>query len=290
MGGEVSIVGGNVIFTPTGNYYGGASFVYTVEDNGTTNGAPDPKTSGPAVVRFTITEVNDAPTANNDTLSNVAEDSGVRTIPFATLTANDSKGPANESFQTLTVKTVSNAVGGTVSIVGGNVLFTPTANYFGPASFQYTVEDNGTTNGVADPKTSGAATVSFNVTAVADTPSVTNATTNANTQTTSGLVISRNPADGAEVTHFKITGITGGMLFKNDGVSVINNGDFITFAEGNAGLKFTPGTVNGSFTVQASLSASDAGLGGGTAIWRTRQHAVRAGAVQHHGDSSHGRG
>jgi hypothetical protein len=132
------------------------------------------------------------------------------------------------------------------------------------SSFDYTVEDNGTTNGVADPETSGPATVTFASLAVADTPSVTNATTNANTQTTSGLVISRNPADGAEVTHFKITAITGGLLFKNDGVTPINNGDFITFAEGNAGLKFTPGTVNGSFLVQASLSASDAGLGGGT--------------------------
>ena len=118
---------------------------------------------------------------------------------------------------------------------------------------------------MADPRTSGTATVSFNITAQADTPSVTNATTNANTQTTSGLVISRNPVDGAEVTHFKITGITGGALFKNNGTTPINNGDFITFAEGNAGLKFTPGTSNGSFTVQASLSPSDAGLGGGTA-------------------------
>ncbi|MGI9068613.1 MAG: Calx-beta domain-containing protein, partial [Pyrinomonadaceae bacterium] len=99
---------------------------------------------------------------------------------------------------------------------------------------------------------------------VADAPSVTNAATNANTQTTSGLVISRNPGDGAEVTHFKITGITGGALFKNNGTTAINNGNFITFAEGNAGLKFTPGTSNGSFTVQASTSASDAGLGGGT--------------------------
>ena len=268
VGGTVSIVGGNVLFTPTADFNGAASFDYTVEDNGTTNGVADPKTSAAATVSFTITEVNDAPTAINDTLSSIAEDSGPRTIPFADLTGNDSKGPANESGQTLTVKTVSNAVGGTVSIVGGNVLFTPTANFYGAASFQYTVEDNGTTNGVADPKTSAPATVSFTITPVADTPSVTNATTNANTQTTSGLVISRNPADGAEVTHFKITNITGGTLFKNNGTTVINNGDFITFAEGNAGLKFTPGTTNGSFMVQASLSASDAGLGslsGGTA-------------------------
>jgi large repetitive protein len=103
----------------------------------------------------------------------------------------------------------------------------------------------------------------FNIIAVPDTPSVTNATTNAHTQTTSGLVISRNPPDGAQVTHFRITGITGGALFKNNGTTPINNGDFITFAEGNAGLKFTPGTTNGSFNVQASTSASNAGLGGG---------------------------
>jgi uncharacterized repeat protein (TIGR01451 family) len=263
VGGTVSIAGGNVLFTPTADYNGPASFQYTDEDNGTTNGLADPLSSGMATVSFTITEVNDGPTANNDTLPNITEDSGPLTISFATLTANDSKGPANESGQTLTVKTVGNAVGGTVSIVAGNVVFTPTANFNGVSSFDYTVEDNGTTNGVADPKTSGTATVSFANSAVADTPSVTNATTNANTQTTSGLVISRNPADGAEVTHFKITGITGGLLFKNNGTTPINNGDFITFAEGNAGLKFTPGTVNGSFLVQASLSASNAGLGGG---------------------------
>ena len=117
-----------------------------VTDNGTTNGAPDPK-SDTATVSFTMTEVNDAPTAMNDPLGNVVEDSGERTIPFASLTANDSKGPANESGQTLIVKTVSNAVGGTVSILGSNVIFTPTADYFGQASFKYTVEDNGTTNG-----------------------------------------------------------------------------------------------------------------------------------------------
>ena len=143
VGGTVSILGGNVIFTPTADYNGPASFHYTVEDNGTTNGVADPKTSGTATASFTITEVNDAPTAANDPLGNVAEDSGPRTIPFATLTANDSKGPANESGQTLIVKTVSNPVGGTVSIVGGNVIFTPTADYNGQASFQYTVEDNG---------------------------------------------------------------------------------------------------------------------------------------------------
>src|SRR5207302_1648259 len=101
-----------------------------------------------------------------------------------------------------------------------------------------------------------------------DTPSVTDATTNEDTQTTSGLIISRNAADGAEVTHFQITGIANGILFKNNGTTQINNGDFITFAEGNAGLKFTPGAnlfspmTTFNFQVQASLNNTNAGLGG----------------------------
>ena len=158
VGGTVSIVGGNVVFTPTHDYNGPASFQYTVEDNGTTNGAPDPKSSGPATVSFSIWEVNDAPTAVGETIVSVTDISGPRTILASTLTANDLKGPANESGQTLIIKTVSNPVGGTVSIVNGNVVFTPTANYNGPQSFDYTVQDNGTTHGLPDPKTSGTAT------------------------------------------------------------------------------------------------------------------------------------
>src|SRR5207237_1266378 len=142
-------------------------------------------------------EVNDAPTANNDVLSSVAEDSGQRTITIASLLANDTAG-TNESGQTLTLTSVGSPVGGTVSFDATNVYFTPAADFNGAASFQYTITDNGTTNGSADPKSS-TATVSFNITPVADMPSVTNATTNEDTQTTSGLVISRNAVDGAEV-------------------------------------------------------------------------------------------
>ena len=94
-----------------------------------------------------MTEVNDPPTATDDPQTSVAEDSGDRIIPFATLTGNDSAGPANEAGQSLTVISVANAVGGTVSIVGTDVIFAPTPNFNGPASFDYTVRDNGTTNG-----------------------------------------------------------------------------------------------------------------------------------------------
>ncbi|OYV07435.1 MAG: hypothetical protein CFE26_00995 [Verrucomicrobiales bacterium VVV1] len=72
------------------------------------------------------------------------------------------------------------------------------------------------------------------------TPTVTVATTNEDTQTTSGLVIAANAADNGLTTHYQITGITAGTLFKNDGATAIASGSFITKAEGAAGLKFTP--------------------------------------------------
>lgn len=84
-------------------------------------------------------------------------------------------------------------------------------------------------------------------------------------QTTSGLVVSRNATDGAEVTHFKIISIAGGLLFQSNGTTAISSGAFITFAQANAGLKFTPAlnsTATGHCTVQASTNNNDAGLGG----------------------------
>ena len=120
---------------------------------------------------FSVTAVNDAPVAAGETLTSVAEDSGQRTILFATLLANDSAGPANEAGQALKITAVANAVGGTVSLSGTNVLFTPAANFNGQASFQYTIRDDGTTNGAADFKSANA-TALFSVTAVNDAPTL----------------------------------------------------------------------------------------------------------------------
>ncbi|WP_162668438.1 FG-GAP-like repeat-containing protein [Gemmata massiliana] len=97
-------------------------------------------------------------------------------------------------------------------------------------------------------------------------PAVTDVTTNEDTQTGS-IVVTRGATNGPEVTHFKITNVRNGTLYKHDGATVINNGDFITVAEGTAGLKFTPapnlnsGASMFSFDVQASTSASGAGVG-----------------------------
>jgi hypothetical protein len=154
--------------------------------------------------------------------------------------------------------------------------FTPAANLYSPTpTFSFQVQ--GATSAAGAGLSSGFATATITVNAVADTPSVTNAITNEDTQTASGLVITRNAADGAEVTNFKITGITGGTLFQNNGMTSVSNGNFISAAQGAAGLKFTPAAnsnTNGSFQVQASISASDAGLGGSLATATITVNAV----------------
>src|SRR5262249_8873552 len=127
-----------------------------------------------------------------------------------------------------------------ITVAEGNagLKFTPAANMFSPgSSFSFNVEAALSATGTGlSPATSATITVD----PVADTPSVTSATTLVNTQTTSGLVITRNAVDGAEITHFKITNLTNGTLFKNNGTTQISNNNFITSAEANAGLRFTP--------------------------------------------------
>jgi len=141
----------------------------------------------------------------------------------------------------------------------GTFSYTPNGNFYGTDSFTYRVND-----GTVD---SSVATATITVNPVADTPSVIGASTNEGTQTSSGLVITPNAADGAEVGYFQITVISNGTLYQNNGTTAINNGDFITAAQGSAGLKFTPApNFNGSasFTVQASTSNGVGGLGGST--------------------------
>ena len=159
-----------------------------------------------------------------------------------------------------------------------NIQYTTASNAAGNnvTTLTLTANDGGNT-GTGGGTNVALGAVNIDSTEIGDTPSVTNATTNEDTQTTSGLVLSRNVSDSTAVTHFKITNITGGTLFKNDGTTAIANNDFITFAEGNAGLKFTPSnnsTASGSFDIQAGTDGVGGGLSTGSATATITVNAV----------------
>lgn len=86
-------------------------------------------------VTITVRGTNDGPTATADT-ANIGQDQ-VLTLTPAQLLGNDT----DPDLDTLSIDTVQGAVNGSVSMVGGNVVFTPTPGYHGPASFTYTVTD-----------------------------------------------------------------------------------------------------------------------------------------------------
>ncbi len=75
--------------------------------------------------------------------------------------------------------------------------------------------------------------------------------------------VARNAADGGEVTHFRFNAISGGTLYRSDGVTPVNVGDFITVAEGDAGLKFVSG---GSVTVVSAINNTPNGAGSASSV------------------------
>ena len=221
---------------------------------------------------LTITEVNDAPTAVDEAVSNIGEDSGVYSIPIATLLGNDSVGPANEAGQTLSIQSVGNATGGTVAINGANVEFTPTANFNGAAGFDYVIQDNGTTSGGPDAKQdTGRAT--FNITAVNDTPSFTigadqTVIEDAGPQSVSGwatnVTAGAPDEDGTQTITFNVTNNTNTALFSTQPA-----------VDSSGKLTYTPAADASGFA-DITLTLSDNGGGANTSAPQTFKITVTA--------------
>jgi hypothetical protein len=118
---------GNVVFTPSANYHGVAGFDYTVSDG---HGG---HSISSAVLG--IAAINDAPVAVADRLT-MKEDT-ILSIAVSTLLGNDT----DVDGDTLTLTGVSRASNGTVSLSGGTISYKPAANFYGAASFQYSLSD-----------------------------------------------------------------------------------------------------------------------------------------------------
>jgi DNA/RNA endonuclease G (NUC1)/fibronectin type 3 domain-containing protein len=156
--GMLTGTGANRTYTPVPDFYGSDSFTYRVND-----GTADSNT---ATVTITVLEVNDPPSATDDSKS--AAYNTPLTFNASDLTVNDSAGPANENTQTLTVSSVTGTANthGMVSLAGGQITYTPDSGYSGSASFSYSVCDNGITGGMSAPLCA-TASVLLNVAAAA---------------------------------------------------------------------------------------------------------------------------
>lgn len=172
-GGTLQLVNGQVIYTPPSNYSGPDQFVYTVTDNGTTDGAAAPL-SASATVSLTVLDLNDPPITVP--VSDTTPEDTALTLTVAQLMDGDVVGPPDEiPLQQLLFAGVdaASANGGTVVLDGTNVIYTPPADFVGTDTFIYRVQDNGESAGLSDPKI-GLGTVSISVTPINDEPRVSN--------------------------------------------------------------------------------------------------------------------
>jgi cysteine-rich repeat protein len=125
--GTVALVGTTITFTPTANFSGNGQFTYTVSDGALTD---------TGTVFISIGAANDPPVAVADSVA-TNEDIAV-VVTQATMIANDTD---SDIGTTLTVTGAATPVNGTLAFAGGNVTFTPTANFNGTGGFQYTLSD-----------------------------------------------------------------------------------------------------------------------------------------------------
>ncbi len=197
-----------VTYTPNPNFSGQDSFTYTVSD-GTLTG-PDPGT-----VTVTVTAVNDAPVAVDDTLT-VSEDASATSI---NVVANDTDAEGD----TLSVSAVGTGddgpSNGTAALTSGSrteVTYTPNPNFSGQDSFTYTVSD-GTLTG-PDP-----GTVTVTVTAVNDAPAAVDDTGATNEDTAVDINVVANDTD-AEGDTLSVSAVGTGDDGPSNGTAALTSG------------------------------------------------------------------
>jgi VCBS repeat-containing protein len=166
----VSLDAAIITVRPTPDFNGTASFSYTIQDNGTTAGTPDPKAAS-GIVTIMVTAVNDIPSFTKGADQTVLEDRGLQTV--AGWATSISAGPADESGQALNfiVTNDNTTLFSAQPAVAANstLTYTPALNMNGSAIVTVQIhDDGGTANGGVD--TSTPQTFTITVTAVNDPP------------------------------------------------------------------------------------------------------------------------
>ena len=196
--------------------------------------------STPVMATISVTASNLSPVANDDGVPTplpATEDTDL-TITGASLLANDTDGDGD----TLTIASVANGTGGTVTFDGTNVTFTPDADHTGTATFTYTVDDG---NGGTDD-----ATVTIDVAPVNDAPTVDLDTTMPGTGHTDAYV-EDGPAVAVVPANAAITDVDGDPV----------QSAIIRLADGHVGDLLSIGALPGGITATtAPPEAATTGL------------------------------
>ena len=201
--GVLSGGGPDFTYTPALNFHGTDSFTFKVND-----GSHDSNT---ATVNINVTEVNDTPAANSQSVTTNSN------TPLAiTLTGNDVETVA----ENLVFEVILSPAHGSLSGSGANLTYTPNTNYSGPDSFEFTVRDTG--DGASAPLTSAAATVSITVndTVAPSISAPANVTVNTGPNATGcGTLVSdaqlgtANASDNSGQVSIARSGVPGGNVF-----------------------------------------------------------------------------
>ncbi|HEX5220995.1 MAG TPA: Ig-like domain-containing protein [Verrucomicrobiae bacterium] len=179
---------GVLSYTPNTNYNGADSFTFRVSDG--TN------LSSVAAVSITVTPVNDAPFANNQSLS-TPEDTA---LPV-TLTGSDVEGTA---LSFILVGSPANGLISGFNTNTGTLTYSPSTNYNGSDSFTFRTSDGTNTSAVA--------TISITVTPVNDAPFANAQNLTTPEDTTLPITLTGSDVEGTALSFILVGGPANGVI------------------------------------------------------------------------------
>lgn len=215
--GAASVVANAIRFVPNTNWNGTTSFNYRVRDAAGSNSAT-------RTITYTVTPVNDRPSVSNQSYTS-SEDAVLNVAPPIT---------DPDTGDTHTYVVVSQPANGNAAVVGGQIRYTPPANWSGVTSFNYAAKDAGGLQSITRQ-------ITVTVTPKNDVPSVTNQSYTTNEDTPIVVAPTITDADSGDTHTYVITQQPG------SGTASIVGG----------GIQYSPLT-NASGTVTFNYLARDA--------------------------------
>ncbi|MCG9620597.1 retention module-containing protein [Vibrio diabolicus] len=245
---NAAIADGLVEFNPALNFFGNVNVDITVDDQGNEgiviSGVDETLNSNSSQFVIEVTEVNDAPTTSEVTLTSIDEDSGAVIVTAADLLVN-AVDIESDNLTVSNVTLVDPAAGTLTQLSSTEWSFEPAPDFYGDVSFNYDITDDGMTNGVSDPKTvSGSAVMT--VQAINDAPEidgsmVTNTIVESSDQKISGIEITDVDFAGVHENEIMTVSLS---IDEGDISVVVPAGSGITQGVGLAGETVLMGTLS----------------------------------------------